>query len=188
MRPLHCSVPSTLLAIFLCNVPALAQRPVKPFNNASIQVQVRLPDGTAGPRGAMVSLLAEDGSPVDEGQTDTSGRCRFTPPVPTVYVVRVKQPGYLEASARLDMQNTQTAFANISLKPDPSHPPIAEAIAPPSAVSAIDLSVPAESRKEFALGQHALEAHDLDGGVAHLKKAIELHDQFPQAYTLLGMA
>ena len=55
-------------------------------------------------------------------------------------------------------------------------------------VSAIDLSVPEAARREFDAGQHALETHDLDGGVAHLKKAIELHDQFPQAYTLLGMA
>lgn len=169
---------------------AVAQRTTpKPFNNPLIQVQVRNSDGTPSPRGVLVELEGEDGTPIDQQQTDSSGKCRFIPPSPAVYVVRAKEPGYQPATSRLDLQNTQTAMAFLVLRPIPGQapsPPPKDAAG--SSVSVGDLSIPEPARKEFDLGQHALEGRDLDGGIAHLKKAIELHDQFPQAYTLLGVA
>jgi Tfp pilus assembly protein PilF len=170
--------------------PATAQRGTpKPFNNPSISVLVRNPDGTPAPRGVLIELEGEDGTPIEQQQTDSSGKCRFVPPSAAVYIVRAKQPGYQPATSRLDLQNTQTATAFLTLKPVPGQvPPTPPHDAAGTTVSAIDLSVPAESRKEYDLGQRALETHDMDGGIAHLKKAIELHEQFPQAYTLLGMA
>lgn len=185
MKLLSSLVLTGSFVVLLLPTPSMAQRPAKPFTNPSIQVQVRNPDGSTGPQGAMVILEGEDGTPVDQGQTDSSGKCRFVPPVPTVYIVRVRQPGFMEASARIDLQNTQTGMAFLVLKPLPGQAPPKEAA---GTVSAIDLSVPEPARKEYDLGQHSLETHDLDGGISHLKKAIELHDQFPQAYTLLGLA
>jgi uncharacterized protein HemY len=44
------------------------------------------------------------------------------------------------------------------------------------------------ARKEYDQGQQPIENHDLDGRIAHRKSAIERHQQFPQAYTLLSMA
>jgi tetratricopeptide (TPR) repeat protein len=100
-----------------------------------------------------------------------------------------KQPGYSDATARIDLQNTQTGNAFLVLKTIPGQaPPSPPAGATGASVSAFDLSIPELARKEYDLGQHAIETHDLDGGIAHLKKAIELHEQFPQAYTMLGMA
>jgi tetratricopeptide (TPR) repeat protein len=154
-----------------------------------IQVQVRMPDNSPAPQGVLVELEWENGGMVDQGQTDTGGKCRFVPPTPAVYMVRVKQPGYQEVKSRVDLQNAQTGMAFLILKPIPGQtPPEPPKGSNGPAVSAADLSVPPEARKEFETGQHALESRDLDGGVAHLKKAIALHDQFPQAYTLLGLA
>src|SRR5216684_488273 len=183
-------VSGILLIDLLVSHRSFAQRgPSKPFNNPLIQLQVRNTDGSPAPRGVLIELEGEDGTPIDQEQTDSSGKCRFIPPSPAVYIVRAKQPGYQPATSRLDLQNSQTGMAFLVLRPIPGEAPPA----PPKdvtgpTVSAIDLSVPAESRKEYDLGQHALESHDLDGGIVHLKRAIELHDQFPQAYTLLGMA
>jgi tetratricopeptide (TPR) repeat protein len=44
------------------------------------------------------------------------------------------------------------------------------------------------ARKEYELGHQSLQKHEVDGAIAHLRKAIDLHDQFPQAYIMLGMA
>jgi tetratricopeptide (TPR) repeat protein len=55
-------------------------------------------------------------------------------------------------------------------------------------VPAGDLAVPDNARKEFDKGQKALQNEDLDGGISHLKKALELYPSFPQALTLLGTA
>jgi Tfp pilus assembly protein PilF len=180
----------SLLIGLLIPSPAAAQRGTpKPFNNPLIQVQVRNSDGTPAPRGVLIELEGEDGSPIDQQQTDSSGKCRFVPPSPAVYIVRAKQPGYQPATSRLDLQNTQTGMAFLVLRPIPGQtPPAPPKDATGPSVSVADLSVPEPARKEYDLGQHALEGHDVDGGIAHLKKAIELHDQFPQAYTLLGLA
>jgi Tfp pilus assembly protein PilF len=169
---------------------AAAQRaPARPFNNPLIQVQVRSADNSPPPQGVLIQLEFENGEPVDQGQTDSSGKCRFVPPSPAIYLIRAKQPGYLEATARVDLQNTITGFANLVLRPIPGQaPPAPPKDATGPSVSVADLSVPELARKEYDLGQQALENHDLDAGIAHLKKAIELHDQFPQAYTLLGIA
>lgn len=157
-------------------------------NSVRVQVYVRYADGTSAGTGVFVELELQNGEMVDQSQTDSSGRCQFSPGTgPAVYVVKVKQPGFLEGSARLDLQNTQSGLANIVLKPDPAQtPPVASIDAKGSTVSAADLSVPEPARKEFVLAQEALQKRDLDAGIAHLKKAVELHDQFPNAYVLLG--
>jgi tetratricopeptide (TPR) repeat protein len=159
-----------------------------PFNNAFIQVQVRMPDGSPAPQGVMVRLEAEDFAPIDQGQTDSSGRCRFVPPAPAVYFVKARLPGYLEASQRIDLQNIQTGMAFLTLKSDPRALGAAKTSEGPGSTSAADLAVPDPARKEFDKGQKALQDKDLDGGITHLKEAIRLYPTFPQAYTLLGTA
>ena len=180
----------SLLTRLLVPSPAAAQRGTpKPFNNPLIQVQVRASDGTTAPRGVLIELEGEDGTPIDQAQTDSSGKCRFIPPSPAIYIVRAKQPGYQPETARLDLQNTQTGMAFLVLRPIPGQaPPAPPADATGPSVSVADLSVPEVARKEFDLGQHSLESRDLEGGIVHLKRAIELHDPYPQACTLLGMA
>jgi hypothetical protein len=187
MGPRSRLVLAGVFAILLFPSPVLAQvSSTHPFDNAQIQVQVRNPDGTAGPRGVQIMLEWEQGGMVDESQTDSSGKCRFVPPAPAVYIVRAKMPGYHETSARVDLQNIQTGFANLVLKSIRGQPPEPPKVGVEPAVSASDLSVPDVARKEFEKGRKSLQNHDLDSGVSHLRKAIRLYDSFPQAYTLLG--
>jgi tetratricopeptide (TPR) repeat protein len=150
-----------------------------------IRVDVRL-DNTAAPAGVIVDLEYGDGVPFAHSQTDSSGRVRFVPDTATIYIVRAKQPGYLEGTARVDLQNTTSGYTILTLKPDPkAAPPTATPGAP---VSVAELSVPDAARKEFDAATQSLQNHNLDEGIAHLKKAIGLHDQYPQAYTMLGTA
>ena len=129
---------------------------------------------------------------VTQDQTDSSGRCNFSPPGQAIYLVRAKQAGYFDAVVAVDIQNTPTGMAFLVLRPKPETTPPAPPASPKGAtgptVSTIDLSVPEPARKEYELGQQSLLSQDLEGGISHLKKAIELHDQFPQAYAMLGAA
>jgi Tfp pilus assembly protein PilF len=159
----------------------------KPLN-ARITVQVRYPDGSPAGNGVLVELEYQNTQMIMQDQTDSSGKVTINPPGPAIYLVRAKQAGYEDAVQTLDLQNTPTGMAMLTLRPKageaPPQPPKGSA----DTVSAIDLSIPEAARKEYDAGQHALENHDVEGGIAHLKKAIELHDQFPSAYTMLGMA
>jgi tetratricopeptide (TPR) repeat protein len=154
----------------------------------SILVQVRLEDGTPAPRGSLCELDLQNGEMIDQGEIDSSGRCKFSPTSHDIFLIRIKSPGYKEITERVDLQNAQTGSANIVLKAIPGQAPPAAPNGAGSSVSVAELSIPAPARKEYDLGQHALESHDLEGGITHLKKAIQLHDLYPQAYTLLGMA
>jgi Tfp pilus assembly protein PilF len=177
------------LALLLLPSSVAAQHGSNPKpTNKRIQVQVRFPDGSPAPSGVFVELEYQNTQMVAQDQTDSSGRCSFAPPGSAIYIVRAKQPGYYDATQTLDLQNSPTGMANLVLKPKSGEAPPEPPKGAGGIVSAVDLSVPDPARKEYDLGQHALESRDLDGGIAHLKKAIELHDQFPQAYTLLGMA
>ncbi|MGA8223690.1 MAG: tetratricopeptide repeat protein [Candidatus Acidiferrales bacterium] len=154
--------------------------------NLKIRVDVRFEDNRSAPAGVIVDLEYGDGVPYAHSQTDSGGKCNFIPDTATIYYVRAKQPGYLEATQRLDLQNSQDGYAILILKRDPKHP--APADTPGTTISAAELSIPDAAKKEFDKATEALQNHDLDGGVSHLKKAIELHAQYPQAYTMLGSA
>jgi tetratricopeptide (TPR) repeat protein len=176
------------VSVVLIPTPVSAQA-TKPTFAMQIQVQVRLQDGSAAPPGALCELDYQNGEPLEQEQTDSGGKCRFVPPAHAVYVIRIRASGYLQATQRVDLQNSQTGMAFLVLRPDPSQaPPEPHESARGASVSAFDLSAPEPARKEYDQGQRAIEKHDLAGGIAHLKKAIEMHEQFPQAYTMLGTA
>jgi Tfp pilus assembly protein PilF len=176
-------IAAVLLAIVLLPSRARAQHSEAPMQ---IVVQVRMPDGSAATQGLLCEMDLENTEMLDQGQTDSSGKCHFVPQGHNIYVIRIKGAGYLEVRERVDLQNSSTWYGSITLRPDPrAAPPTAQPGAP---VSAVDLSVPEAARKEFDAATQSLQNHDLDAGIAHLKKAIELHDQYPQAYTMLGTA
>jgi tetratricopeptide (TPR) repeat protein len=154
-----------------------------------IDVQVRTSDGQAAPVGIHVVLELAEGGPVDDCQTQPGGKCRFIPPTTGSYIVRVKEPDYKQAFARVDLISTPKGYASLTLTPIPGAAPAKppKDAAGPS-VSAADLAVPDNARKEFDAAQKALEAKDMDGGIAHLKKAIELYPNFPQAHATMGAA
>ncbi len=162
---------------------------VRTFSNLEIDVQVRNPDGTPAPRGIHVTLEWAEGGVVGDCQTATGGRCQFIPPSPGTFLVRINQTGYKEVTARLDLTGIQKGFASLDLKPIPGETPPA----PPkedqrNVVSLADLGVPDNARREFDKGQDALKKNNLDSGISHFRKAIQLHESFPQAYTMLGTA
>ena len=181
-----CVLAFCILLLLVC--PAVAFPQIHSFTNPTIQVQVRYPDGSSAPGGVVVKLGRQFGGAIAEAETDTSGNCRFVPPKPDIYFVHARQPGYLEASTRVDLQTSQTATARLTLKPVPVQIPTAASSDDSPASSANGRAIPADARQEFEAGQSALRNQDLDAGIAHLQRAIEMYDRFAQAYVLLGTA
>lgn len=178
-------------ALLLVPSVALAQGPGKSMQQMGleIKVQIRGADGKSAPPGIHVALEFVQGGPVDDCQTETDGRCHFIPPTPGSYVVKITEPGYKQNIARVDLISTPKGNVNLELQPIPgAAPPEVPKDATGSSVSAADLAVPDNARKEFDAAQKALDAKDYDSGVAHLQKAIDLYANFPQAYATLGAA
>jgi predicted Zn-dependent protease len=157
--------------------------------NAEITVQLRNPDGTAGPRGIHVRLESAEGGSNGDCISEPGGKCRFLPGSGGMYVIRLNQLGYKEVAIGVNLIDTLRAYITLDLRPDPgaAPPDLASAVSGNS-ISAADLGIPQNARQEFEKGERALKQSKLDPGIAHLQKAIKLYEPFPQAYTLLGTA
>jgi thioredoxin-like negative regulator of GroEL len=178
--------------VALCLLPAtavLAQKSSQTnpnFVNAHIQVQVRLPNGRMGGEGIGVTLEVESSGFVGQSQTDSIGKVLFRSLGPGVYVVTVKQPGFEEASQRVDLTLQPTALVTIQLRPkrgsDDANPSLKGAV--PATIPA----VPEPALKEFQAGEKKLkEEHDPEGSIHHFQKAIALDKDFGEAHLMLGM-
>jgi tetratricopeptide (TPR) repeat protein len=81
-------------------------------------------------------------------------------------------------------------YVTLDLKPDRSqaHQQDTPDGVSGDSISALELHIPENARQEFEKGQSAMKANHLDAGISHLRKAIQLYDAYPSAYTLLGTA
>lgn len=152
---------------------------------AIVRGQVRFADGSAGPRGVMVTMDSATSGTVANAQTDDQGKFTLTANAMGVYIVHAKYPGYEEVSIRVDMTITPTTFIEVKLIPVTK-----EAVAPTGeAVSVASLNVPDRARKEFEKGRKTLlEDKDPEHSVSSLRKAVEIHPAFAEAHFLLGTA
>ncbi len=157
---------------------------------AEINVQVRNPNGSAAPRGIHVRLEAEEGGATDDCVTEAGGKCRFQPNSAGMYIVRLNQIGYKGVSVHVNLVDSLRGYVTLDLKPD--HPAALQPDAPDGvsgdSISAVELNIPENARREFEKGQSAMKENKLDAGISHLRKAVKLYDVYPTAYTLLGTA
>jgi tetratricopeptide (TPR) repeat protein len=177
--------------LFIVAVPySTAQRRQPPFINPQIQVQVRHKNGPVAPQGIMVVLESEDAGFVAGTQTNSQGKAILIPRRPGFYVVTIKYPGFKESSQRVDLTTTQTAYLVFELEQLPSNkPPEVPDHDPAAQISAAGASIPKSAMKEFKTGERLLmkEQKPADS-VDHFRKAIDEHQNFTEAYVLLGLA
>lgn len=190
MKTIYPLILAMMCASLALSHDASAQRPGGPQSmGLEINVQARTQEGQPAPTGLHIALELAEGGPVDDCQTQPGGKCRFIPPTTGSYIVKVKEPGYKQTSARVDLISTPKGYVSLTLTPIPGEAPLNQPKdSSGGSVSAADLAVPDNARKEFDAAQKALDAKDLDGGIAHLKKAVDLYPNFPQAYATLGAA
>lgn len=176
------------LMTFLAPLSLHAQRPGsgRP-SGGTIDVQVRYATGEPAPQGIHVRLEKAEGGAEGDCETRDGGKCQFNLSSSGVYIVRVSERGYKEVTSRVELISTTHGYASLELSPLPDEAsPQPPKDASPDAVSAAELSVPENARREYERAEDSLKRNKLDVGIEHLRKAIHFYDSFPDAYEMLG--
>jgi tetratricopeptide (TPR) repeat protein len=155
-----------------------------------IDVQIRYANGQPGPRGIHVRLESAEGGAEADCETIDGGTCQFKPAYPGAYTVRMSEPNYKEASARVDLVGTTRGSVTFELKPlqpEDASDKSTNSISSES-ISVDSLRVPENIRKEYQKGEAALTAQNPAEAARHFEKATKLSPTFPQGYWKLGEA
>jgi tetratricopeptide (TPR) repeat protein len=156
-----------------------------------IDVQVRYADGRPAPRGIHVRLESAEGGAEADLETVQGGKCQFHQNTSGVFIVRIAEGDYKEATSRVELINSPRAYVTLDLIPLQKEPIPAVSVPsadPADAVSVKDLAIPEPARMEFNKGEDALRAKNTDESVKHFQKAIKLYGDYPRAYRMLGDA
>jgi tetratricopeptide (TPR) repeat protein len=187
-------LPKTLLRLFpllaIFALPTVAQHGgLSAARDYEVNVQVRNPDGSAGPRDIRIVLESAVGGVDAECNTVDGGKCRLLPQSSGVYIVKLRASGYQEASQRVELTGVPHAYVTFTLRRTDGDTGVApSADAPATTVGVDEVNIPEKARQEFEKGQASLKEKKLDDGVRHFQKAVKLYDNYPQAYRMLGEA
>jgi len=148
----------------------------------SVRGQVRYADGQPADH-VMVRLRCDHIVYDSEVQTDILGRFEFDALTPDVYHLTIEGQGFFPYSHTIDVSMSHMANELITLRPIKA--PETKEVSP---VKTGDETVPAEARKEFEAGQKLMnDGKDLDGSLQHFRKAIQLYNNYPEAYLMVGL-
>jgi len=173
-----------LVALILpCAVPCAAQ-----FDGRSEIVGTVRDDVTHEPLpGARVQLVLGEGkqSAPDE-YSGSNGEFTFRSRKGDYYVMASKE-GY--QTARVQVHAGVEGEANVTIELHRQPAGDSSATAPPDAVSAHQLSVPAKARDEYTKGVSLLNLRkDYRGAVDHFERAIRIFPSYYEAYAQKGVA
>jgi tetratricopeptide (TPR) repeat protein len=184
VRRLYC-YPLALIFALVISSPLLAQRDRDTYsapsaNSFEVVGQVRMAESGLPAARVPIKLERFGGGLVDQIDTDSSGRFRFSNLQRGYYRVILNAPGYRPAQQDADLQVVFRAFMVFELTSENSG---AMAL-----IDVIDARAPAEAREELVLGRAALGKKSYNEAVGHLQKAIAVYPEFYEAHLLLGTA
>jgi len=187
--PMYRSLAKVLLVALVGQLSqALAQ--TAPKFSGDISGQVRLPNNTPAPTGTLVVLERQDGGVVTQLQIDSQGKFDFRELDPRPYKVSIRVQGYEPQELIVDLEFVPHAYLQINLKAISA----GKSVAVPSegagaTVSVREAKIPAGAVEGFEKDKKLLIVdRDAAKAIAHFQKAISVHQNFPQAHVLLGVA
>jgi tetratricopeptide (TPR) repeat protein len=189
-RSIHLAGISSVL-ILLCANPGFSQLPstagqmpqprmdidLRTMSGASLNVQVRGPDGRAINGMAVVTLCNFGGQPLDS-QTTLGSHVVFSPLSAGTYTVYIQIPGYLNAKASaeiLDSHAEKTIVVN--LQPDSSGLDSLSSLGP----------MPPKSQKQASKALGQLQAGKFSEAIKSLELAQRYAPKHPEIPYLLGL-
>jgi Tfp pilus assembly protein PilF len=173
---------------------ANAQRDTSAPLDLAIDVQVRYPDGSPGPRDVHVRLENPQGGVDADCITVDGGKCHFQPREKGVYIVSVNSGGYMETSQRVELMISRRGYVTLTLRKTGNPAEGNSASDAPSGTTSVealrneDPSIPEKAKQEFAKGEAALRDNKPEDGVKHFQNALKTYEKYPQAYGMLGDA
>ena len=172
--------------LIVVSTTAYAQRDRDTYNpgNQSFEVsgQVNIASGNSPAREIPVRLERFSGEIIDQINTDTRGRFRFTNLQRGYYKVIINAPGFAPVRQDADLTllfKAYLVFMLTSIDPTPG---------PSTVVDVIDARVPPNAREEFARGRDALAKKNHTEAITHLQKALLIYPEFFEAELLVGTA
>jgi tetratricopeptide (TPR) repeat protein len=146
--------------------------------------QVRFAQGGAPAEKVLVRVEGFGSGVNGQMLTDSTGKFRFSGLGQATYIVTVRAPGYRELRQEVDLQTMPRAYLQFQLVPEKT-----ETTPLPVAGNLVNSKIPPEAQKEFDTGRTMLvEEKKVEGGIAHLEKAVSLSPEFLDAHLLLGTA
>jgi tetratricopeptide (TPR) repeat protein len=138
-----------------------------------------------------VRLESAEGGAEADLMTTPGGKCQFHLGSNGVFVVRISDSAYKEVSERVEIIGNPMAYVILTLTPVKTESPtpvVVPTAVSTESVSVKDLTIPESARQEFSKGEDSLAAKNVDEGLKHFEKAINIYPDYPQAYRLLGEA
>lgn len=170
---------------FLASTLGVAQAGISQFQGADISGQLQLRSGfTAQLMGIKVVIQTRTGAEVTRTTTDSKGRFQFRGMAPGVYLVSVRQEGFLDSPQQVDVSFTPQARVFIDLIP-------AGGNAQPAAgnIDANVSALPPEAQQAFTKGLELLfKEKKADQSIEQFKKVEKLKPDFVSAYVHHGLA
>jgi tetratricopeptide (TPR) repeat protein len=167
--------------IGLINFPILAAQSSaqSPDAHGSIEIHLRLADGTSFNGMARVRLLSPGGPEVAENSVDASGRTQIENLPPASYIVEASAPGFVTVTETVLIdQKWSTITLFISMKPENS-----QQTAP--AAASVPILAP-NARKELDKGLESFHQGNMIQARKHLEKALALAPGNPDVQFLMG--
>jgi Flp pilus assembly protein TadD len=175
------------LPVVLTGASAYAQRDRDTYNpnNQTFEVsgQVNVAGTNDAAREIPVRLERFSGGVIDQINTDTRGRFRFTNLQRGYYRVIINAPGYGPAQQEADLTLLFKSYLvfNLTAVPPPSNGSTAS-------LEVLDARVPLAARAEFIRGREALSKKSPEQASAHFQNALSIYPEFFEAELLLGTA
>jgi tetratricopeptide (TPR) repeat protein len=165
--------------------PLIAQRDRDTYSSPSansfeVVGQVRIAETGLPANRVPIRLERFGGGLVDQIDTDSTGRFRFSNLQRGYYRVILNVPGFRPTQQDADLQVVFRAYLVFELASENS--------GPLALIDVIDARAPAEARQELIRGREALSKKSYEESVAHLQKAIAVYPEFYEAHLLLGTA
>jgi tetratricopeptide (TPR) repeat protein len=174
-----------LITVTLTAAYSFAQRDRDTYNpgNQSFEVsgQVNVAGTGGSARNIPVRLERFSGGTVDQINTDTRGRFRFTNLSRGYYKVVINAPGFGPAQQEADLTLLFKAYLVFTLAANVSNTSGAVISA-----EVLDARVPPEARTEFVRGREALSKKNPQDAAVHFQNAISLYPDFFEAQLLLA--
>jgi tetratricopeptide (TPR) repeat protein len=168
-----------LLGLFGCGVLLAQTNPQSAQARGSIEVHLRLVDGSTFSAPARIRILSAEGPEVGENSVDTSGSTKVEQLPPATYIVEASAPGFVTVRETVELETTWSAVTVfLTMKPQDSSNAV-------PAAPAIPILAP-HARKELNKGMEAFRRKDMVNARKHFEKALAMAPGHPDVQFLMG--
>lgn len=169
-----------LPSLFLSQASSAHPLPQDTTPHGTIEVRLRLTDGTQFSGLARVRILTQSGPALAENTTDMSGKVTITDLPPGNYTVEASAVGFLAVREQVDLEMKWSSIVvSLTMKPDNFGSRKDES------PSAVPILAPA-ARKEVQKGVEAFEKSNLLLARKHFEKALAMAPSHPDVQFLMG--